>query len=135
MVDLSTWCLSSTIHNDILTNCSSLSLASSFDTLFNDLTAYKSCCYMRQHRRQMFKSLIGCIFSQPNCPIIMQNSYNAYVPQLNLGPFCMLIGQLVWKKTDGLKYLTAILLACIVFYEEPGPKRPSSKSSFILNLF
>ena len=134
MVGLSTWCLSSTIHNDTLTNCSSLSLANSFDTLFHDLTAYKSCCYMRQHRRQMFKSLIRCIFSLPNRPIIMQKSYNAYVPQLNLGPFCMLIGQLVWKKADGLKHLTAMLYACIVVYEELSPKQPSSKSSYILNL-
>ena len=42
----------------------------------------------------------------------MQDSKHTCVPQLNLGPFCIVIGHLVWEKTDpiiGLKHLKAIL--------------------------
>ena len=69
------------------------------------------CKKVLYNSRQMFKSLISCIFSQPNWPITIQGSHHTCFPELNLGPFCMLIDHLVWGKRGlirGLKDLAAI---------------------------
>ena len=60
----------------------------------------------------MFKILIRSILFQPIWPIIMQDSHHTCVPQLNFGPFRMMIGHLVWEKTDltrGPKHFAAML--------------------------
>ena len=43
----------------------------------------------------------------------MQDSDHTWILQLNLGPFCLMIGHLVWEKIDlikALKHLAAILM-------------------------
>ena len=64
----------------------------------------------------MFKSLIGSIFSQPNRPIIIHDSDHTCIQLHYLDPFCLLVGQLDWVKTDlirGLNYLAAVVTTLV----------------------
>ena len=60
----------------------------------------------------MFKSSEQVYFLPPYWPIIVQDCDRTRVPRLNLGPFCIVIGQLLCENIDlirSLIYLAAML--------------------------